>query len=259
MRRLRTLVMRIYLAATFVIAIAIGLAPALDLGVAGKFSAAAAGGKSGGSPGNSSGGAAKAGASTGAKAGSNSGASGKSHGTSSGSGGGAASSKGKRATPVPSRALPGLLVSPGSRKSSVTPKSVGAGAIVGIAPAQAVPPSIRLPLILWPTETGPGERGEYKQGVSGYPVTDPMTTGAISGDSSAVVRVCLQAIASAALPLGAVRIRAASAGPFVSQRDGALTAPIAVRIDYAGQGGIEVRRARVRCHLDSNGMVIAVN
>ncbi|WP_234885857.1 hypothetical protein [Sinorhizobium fredii] len=92
----------------------------------------------------------------------------------------------------------------------------------------------------------------------GYAVTDPTTTGAISDGSGAVVRVCLQAITSAALPLGAVRVRAASAGPPVPKRDGGLTAPIAVRIEYAGRGAIEVRQARVRCHLDANGMVVAM-
>ena len=56
--------------------------------------------------------------------------------------------------------------------------------------------------------------------------------------SNAVVRVCQQAIFSAAKPLGAVGVQAASAGPVRRQRNG-LTAPLSVRIDY----GKEVRQA----------------
>nr|WP_198294157.1 hypothetical protein [Ensifer sp. BR816] len=229
--------MRAYLAATFLIAVTMGLAPALDLG--GQFGgvglgAAAAGGKNGGQSKTSAGGGKKAGAAVGAKAGPSSGvrgnAGGQSHGTSTGSG------------------------AVGGKIGGSSTNTAGAG----VAPATGVSTSVRLPSTLWPLKSGLGERGEYEEGVLGYRVTDPMTTGAISDGTGAVVRVCLQAITSAALPLGAVRVRGASAGPLVAQRGGALTAPIAVRIEYARQGGAEVRQARVRCHLDSNGMVIAV-
>ena len=173
-----------------------------------------------------------------------------------GSRGAIATSKGMGAPP--SGALRGLTVGPGSPRRSGIPKTVRAGAVAGIAAATGVPSSVRLPSTLWPPK-GLGERGEYKQGVLGYAVTDPTTTGAISNGSRAVVRVCLQAITSAALPLGAVRIRAASAGPPLPKRDGGLAAPITVRIEYAGRGAFEARQARVRCHLDASGMVVAVN
>ncbi|OAP42443.1 hypothetical protein AU381_14695 [Sinorhizobium glycinis] len=304
---MRTMVMRTYLTATFLVAVAMGLAPALDLSGGASFSglgigAATAGSKGGGVSGSSTGGGAQAGASAGATAGPGSGDIGKSHATSSGSGvaagkgggspgnsaggrvkagayagpnsgasgnagyqsggklaksgGGAASSKGKGAPSVSIGALPGLVT--GSLKGGGTPKGVRAGAIAGIAPATGAAPSIGLPFILLPLGNGLGDRGEYEQGVLGRPVTDPVTTGAISDDPGAAVSVCLQAITSAALPLGAVRVRAASAGPLVSQRRGERMAPLTVRIDYAGRGGIEVRRARVSCHLDPNGRVIGV-
>lgn len=295
--------MRTYMAATFLVAVALGIAPVLERAVA-------AGGKAGGSSVNSAGGGVTAGVSAGATAGPNSGPGsntggkshgGKSHGKSTGSGvgsgkvgkssgssagggakagafaksrswvggnaghtrggkpagsgGGIATSKGKGAPP--SGALTGLAPGPGSPKRSGIPKSARAGAIAGIASATGVQPPIRLPSTLWPLK-GSGERGEYQQGLLGDAVTDPMTTGAITDGPGAVIRTCLQAITSAALPLGAVRIRAAGAGPAVSTRDGGLTAPIAVRIEYAGRGAIEVRQARVRCHLDPNGTVVAV-
>jgi hypothetical protein len=62
----------------------------------------------------------------------------------------------------------------------------------------------------------------------------------------------------AAKRFGAVRVRAASAGPLSRQRRGALLARIYVRIDYARQGGIEVRQAQIRCRLDASGRVRAV-
>ncbi|CCE95802.1 hypothetical transmembrane protein [Sinorhizobium fredii HH103] len=301
---MRIAAMRTYTAATFLVAIAMGIAPVLDFSGNGRFGAVAAGGKAG-SSGNSAAGGVRAGVSAGAKAGPNSGpgskTGGKSHGKSTGSGvgggkigkspgssagggakagaiagsrswangkpvhrmggkplgsgGGIATPKGKGAPP--SGALRGLTVGPGSPKRSGVPKTVRAGAVAGIAPATGVQSSVRLPSALWPLK-GLGERGEYQQGALGYAVTDPTTTGAISDGSGAVVRVCLQAITSAALPLGAVRVRAASAGPPVPKRDGGLTAPIAVRIEYEGRGAIEVRQARVRCHLDANGMVVAM-
>jgi hypothetical protein len=78
------------------------------------------------------------------------------------------------------------------------------------------------------------------------------------GTPPAVVRACHEAIASAAAPLGAVRVRAASAGPLRRLRSGTLSAPVEVRIHYARQGGIEVRQARIRCRLDARGRVTEV-
>jgi hypothetical protein len=93
----------------------------------------------------------------------------------------------------------------------------------------------------------------------GYPIPRlqvPLT--AIPGTPPAVVRVCRQAIMSAATPLGALRVHVISAGPLRRHRRGTLTAPIEVRIDYARQGGIEVRQARIGCRLDAAGRVVAV-
>ena len=78
------------------------------------------------------------------------------------------------------------------------------------------------------------------------------------GTPRAVVRACQNAILSAAAPLGAVRVQAASAGAMRRDTRGALAAPIGVRIDYAGAGGIQVRQAEVRCRLDAAGRVIGV-
>jgi hypothetical protein len=79
---------------------------------------------------------------------------------------------------------------------------------------------------------------------------------AIPGTPVAVVRACSEAIGVAAKPYGMESVRAKSAGSLRRMRQGAVSAPIAVRIHYARQGGAEIRQARIRCHLDATGKVI---
>jgi hypothetical protein len=55
-----------------------------------------------------------------------------------------------------------------------------------------------------------------------------------------------------------VSVHAVSAGLLYRRSKGAVTAPIEVRIRYTRQGSIETRQARVKCHLDAAGKVIAV-
>ncbi len=67
------------------------------------------------------------------------------------------------------------------------------------------------------------------------------------------VGACRNAVATAAVPLGAQRIRVDLAGPM--RRGGAtVTAPVLVSIKYPR----EVRQARVNCRLDSAGTVIGL-
>ena len=268
--------MRKYIAATLSIAVAIGPASALDVGVSGKVggvgvSAGASVGSNGVSAGVGAGVGGIGGVSGGASAGSGGvsgsasvgaggvsggasvGAGGVSGGASAGSGvigGSGGSGSASAATeglvagaPVPVRGLtqavqqqglgqPGLAVS--AQPSFVRPRACEA--LLSCHASSGRPVATR------------------PVGDVGYP---PLSR-AIPGTPTAVVRACQKAIASAAAPLGAVRVRAASAGPVSRQRRGALTAPIAVRIDYARQGGIQVRQAKVRCRLDAAGRVIAV-
>ena len=103
-----------------------------------------------------------------------------------------------------------------------------------------------MPMVILPRSLG--GRGTSAQG---YPPLPKLTRK--PGTSNAVVRVCQQAIFSAAKPLGAVGVQAASAGPVQRQRHG-LTAPLSVRINY----GKEVRQAQISCRLDAKGRVIRV-
>ena len=78
----------------------------------------------------------------------------------------------------------------------------------------------------------------------------------IPGTPAAVVRACRDAVGSAAAPFGVVSVRARSAGSLRRLSRGAISAPVQVRIQYARQGGPEIRQARIRCHLDASGKVI---
>lgn len=150
-----------------------------------------------------------------------------------------------------------------SNNPSNTSGSVSAGIGVGadaasppavakaIVPAKTTRQPISLPPILRPSRTGRGNS------TLGYPFGSVGPLKMIPGTPAAVVQACRAAIISAAKPLGAVRVRAVSAGA-LRQRRGALTAPIQVRIDYAGKGGIEVRQAKVGCRLDKAGRVTAI-
>jgi hypothetical protein len=77
------------------------------------------------------------------------------------------------------------------------------------------------------------------------------------GTPEAIVRACREAIAAAAVPLGAVSVSAASAGQLGRAGD-ALLAPISVSIEYLRQGGIERRQAHVNCLLSEEGAVVAL-
>ena len=113
-----------------------------------------------------------------------------------------------------------------------------------VAPSRSERSDISLPRNLMP------------DGLSwGFALQAPLR--AIPGTPNSVVRICVQAIERAAMPYGVVRVDAASSGPLRRQRHGTL-APLRVRIQYARQGGVEVRQARVSCRLDATGGVIDV-
>jgi hypothetical protein len=272
------MVMRNCIAATLSIAVAIGPASALDLGLGGKAGGVEVGASVGvGSKAASVG----VGASVGGIGGANAGASvdtsngsvganvggvgnvgSVSSGVSAGVDAGSGSSVGGGTSADSGSTAGGTDTTPGStaKSSAVGAESAGVGGIgttTVIGPAAGVRHSIALPPILLPSRSD-HDHDMSVRGTVGYPLRTRALMRAIPGTPSAVVRVCRSAIVSAATPHGAVRVQAVSAGPLSRQRRGALTAPVEVRIDYARQGGIEVRRARIRCRLDAAGRVMAV-
>lgn len=234
--------MRKYLACALTIAVAIGPASALDLGVGGNVGGV---GVSAGLGVGSNGASVGVGASVDGIGGANVGGS---VGTGSlGANVGASTNLGGTTSGGVSTALGG----------TTGPASVGASKkTAALVVTKGAPHAIVLPRSLRPSKGG---RDMFGLGTTGYPMLRlqvPLT--GIPGTPPAVVRVCRQAIMSAATPLGALRVHVASAGSLRRHRRGALTAPIEVRIDYARQGGIEVRQARVGCRLDAAGTVVAV-
>ena len=225
--------MRKYVAAVFSIAIAIGPAAGTSIGIGasvgglGGADAGASVDTSNGSVGASIGATSSLGGASIGASGSLGGANG---GLSAGAGGGTSSASG--AAGAPPGATPGRSAASRSKSSSV-------------APAAGVRQSIALPWILWPSG-----RSDRSSAV--------MPGDEIPGIPRAVVSACREAIESAATPFGVVDVRARSAGSLRRLSQGAVSAPVQVRIRYARQGGAEIRQARIRCHLDATGRVIGL-
>ncbi|SIT58440.1 conserved exported hypothetical protein [Mesorhizobium prunaredense] len=239
-----------YFAAVLTVAIAIGPASALEAGLGGKVGGVGVGAGLGAGPK----GASVAGGSSvdgvgGASLGGSLGAGNGSLGAGLGVSGNLGGASGGLSTGVG-------VGDPSSPSGTALDAGQAASSNAGITPATAKAKAARrfvfLPRALRPSGTG---RNTSARITYGYPLMAPLI--AKPGIPPAVVRACRTAIASAATPLGAVRVHAVSAGP-LQQRRGALTAPIEVRIHYARQGGVEVRQARVGCRLDAAGRVTAV-
>lgn len=137
----------------------------------------------------------------------------------------------------------------GSGSPATTPK--GTAGPTAAASAGSGKQSIALPPILKPSVSTDGGFTD------GYPIRPQRPLRAKPGIPAAVVQACRSAITSAATLLGAVRVRALSAG-LLRRGGGAFTAPIKVQIEYARQGGVEVRQAEVDCRLDRAGRVTAI-
>ncbi|WP_246687308.1 hypothetical protein [Mesorhizobium sp. B2-5-9] len=141
--------------------------------------------------------------------------------------------------------------SPTASGSAATTLKGTAGPTAAASARSGAKQSIALPPILKPSISADGGFTD------GYPVKPQRPLRAKPGIPAAVVQACRSAITSAATPLGAVRVRALSAGS-LRRRGGTFTAPIKVQIDYARQGGVEVRQAEVDCRLDRAGRVTAI-
>jgi hypothetical protein len=172
-----------------------------------------------------------------------------------GNGAGAGSSNGN--TSAPGNSAGGVAAgsnstsaaggSPAQSGVSATQRDPTTGSITAtgsaIAQARGGRSDIELPQSLLP---GPSNYSFPLQSLSSIP-----------GTPDAVVRACVQAIATAAKPYGVIRIDAASSGPLRARRRGAV-APLEVRIQYARRGGVEVRQSQVDCRLNAAGAVVAL-
>jgi hypothetical protein len=73
-----------------------------------------------------------------------------------------------------------------------------------------------------------------------------------------LVQICRTSIIQAALPYGAVRVDAAGAGLPNRTRDGGLSAPLEVRVEYARARARQIRQARISCRINADGVVVAL-
>ncbi|TGP27221.1 MULTISPECIES: hypothetical protein [unclassified Mesorhizobium] len=236
--------MKKYVAAALVIGITIGPASAVDVGVGGTVGGVgASAGLSAGSQGVSAG----VGASADGVGGANAGASASGGGSPGASAGGKMGGKGAGVS-AGARVGDHPSAQRGRAHSARRPAAVTTAPAFARTAAQSItlPPALR-----------PSGNGNLRRLAEGHPFAVLSPLKAIPGTPAAVVRACHAAIMNAAKPLGAVRVYAASAGPARRAQSG-LNAPIAVRIDYERQGGIEVRQARVDCRLNAAGTVTAV-
>ena len=128
---------------------------------------------------------------------------------------------------------------------AVAPRSTGRPRRLAVPRLTAVRQSITLPPTLLPSSSRGSDHAPAATAFDGIP-----------GTPAAVVRACRDAVGSAAAPFGVVSVRARSAGSLRRLSRGAISAPVQVRIQYARQGGPEIRQARIRCHLDASGKVI---
>jgi hypothetical protein len=231
-----------YLAAALSIALASGPASALDLGGGGRVGGVGLAdvglGDTEASVGTNGGG------SLGVGLGTTEGTGSASTGADTASGTGAATTDANSSTSASKTG--GTSASKGA--SAGKSRSTGIGAVTTKLRAvvtRGFPPMPQLPFALRPRGDGAASRS-------------PADLVAIAGTPRAVVRACSQAIEASAIPYGAKDVRAVSAGSLRRFSHGLVAAPLVVRIRYQAQGVVEVRQARIRCHLDATGRVIAV-
>lgn len=93
-------------------------------------------------------------------------------------------------------------------------------------------------------------------GVERTSLIEPLT--ARAGIPGQIVQACRTSIVTAAVPYGAIRVDAASAGQASRMPDGGLTAPLEVRVEYARANARQVRRSRIACRLNAAGAVVAL-
>ncbi len=145
--------------------------------------------------------------------------------------------------------------------TGVTPGFVAPGVPVLILTPGSVRPepgdrTVALPAALAPLSTGALSRpGLSVRLERPTPVRAPRLRRA---QLPATVQACGATITKAARSKGAVRVAVAQAGPSRGGKQNAVVAPLSVEVVYARQGKTQVRQARVACHLNARGQVVAL-
>jgi hypothetical protein len=82
---------------------------------------------------------------------------------------------------------------------------------------------------------------------------------ATPGTPGTVVDSCRVAIEVAATPFGMLSVSVREVGSLRRVGQGAISVPLDVHIEYARQGGVEIRQGPIRCDLDASGTVIGLS
>ena len=78
------------------------------------------------------------------------------------------------------------------------------------------------------------------------------------GTPAPIVTAWQSATVKAAAPYGALSVQAVSGGRVESTGNGAIVAPLTVRVTYPGADGAYTREARVSCSVSGDGNVTAL-
>ena len=90
--------------------------------------------------------------------------------------------------------------------------------------------------------------------------TLPRASSRVTADRTApgpIVQACRQTLLASSRSYGGTKATAVSAGPLSRSKQG-TAAPINARLEFARQGGTEVREAKVLCRLNAHGRVVAL-
>jgi hypothetical protein len=124
---------------------------------------------------------------------------------------------------------------------------------------------VRLPLVLVPDRGRSGtdaERVVPRFGLVRGSERDlrrlPRPLAPVGGVPRQSVDACRNSIAAGAKPHGAIRVEAVSAGTPSRVGPGVTGAPIEARIIYARMNQVQVRQARITCHVSARGQVVAL-
>ena len=86
----------------------------------------------------------------------------------------------------------------------------------------------------------------------------PRPLSSVAGVPRWTVEACRTIVAAGVTPYGAVRVEAVSAGQPRRAERAVTAAPIEVRVVYARADHVEVRQARINCHITAQGHIVAL-
>jgi hypothetical protein len=94
--------------------------------------------------------------------------------------------------------------------------------------------------------------------VAAFRLRGPSDRAGPSPKAMSAVRACGATLAASSRRYGGTKATVVGTGPLVRTENGNVTAPIKARLEFARQGGREVRQAGLLCRLNARGQVVAL-